>query len=73
MSVALRVPDQLASRIAVEAAKRDLTPEELLVRAVEEYIPERPILQSFLGMGESAEQRDGADLEATMAARGFGR
>jgi predicted transcriptional regulator len=50
MTVTVPLPDDLAARLAAAAAERGITPEELLVEAVEAHLP-RP--RSFVGIGAS--------------------
>lgn len=46
----VNVPDDLAGRLATEAARRGVTPEELAAEAIEAHLPKPP---SFIGIGAS--------------------
>ncbi|MDA8068944.1 MAG: CopG family transcriptional regulator [Actinomycetota bacterium] len=70
--MSLSLSSEVEARLREEAAKRDVTPEELATRAIEEYIPDRPALRAFIGMGASTSGRSAADAEE-MLAEGFGR
>lgn len=78
MSVTVTLPDDLASRLAHEAERRHMTPDELAVTVLAENIPEEraphthAALTSFLGMGASTDGRSAAEDE-DMLAEGFGR
>jgi predicted transcriptional regulator len=78
MSVSVTLPDDLASRLAHEAERRSMTPDELAVAVLAENIPEErtgdehSALMSFLGCGESTDGRTAREDEQ-MLAEGFGR
>lgn len=77
MSISVTLPDDLAARLAHEAERRRVTPDELAVRVLAENIPEEPAdehqaLMSFLGCGESADGRTARQDEEILA-EGFGR
>jgi hypothetical protein len=71
MSVSVKLPDELAALLAEEAARQDLTPEELATRVLTEHIPTCRRL-GFVAIGESTSGRTGAEAEE-MLAEGFGR
>ena len=55
----VNLPDEVARRLAAEAARRGVTPEQMAVEAIEAQLPpeaaERPVRRrlSFIGMGAS--------------------
>ena len=77
MSVTVTLPDDLASRLAHEAERRSMTPDELAVTVLAEHIPDERLPEShsalmrFLGMGASTDGRTAAEDE-DMLAEGFG-
>lgn len=78
VSMPLELPDEVARRLAAEAARRGLSPEEVAVEAIEAQLPpeapeRRPRRRlSFVGMGASESGRRAAETDA-MLAEGFGR
>ena len=71
MSVAVHLPDDLAARLADEAARQSVTSDELAARLLGEHIPARRKL-GFVAVGESGSGRGGAEAE-DMLGEGFGR
>jgi predicted transcriptional regulator len=70
MSITVRLPDDLATRLAEEAERQSVTPDELAARVLAEHIPNRRQL-GFVAIGESASGRTAAEAEE-MLAEGFG-
>ena len=63
--------EELASRLAAEAARRKITVEALLDELADKLPPARRKL-GFVGLGSSTSGRDSVDLDE-MLAEGFGR
>jgi hypothetical protein len=78
MSVCVTLPDDLASRLAHEAERRSMTPDELAVTVLAEHIPDEvagtadAAMSKFLGIGASTDGRTAAEAEEMLAER-FGR
>jgi hypothetical protein len=79
VSVSVTLPDDLAARLAEEAARRHVTADELaatlLAKDLREPqgVPDRPLLRQLMGMGASDGKHSAADIEDFMVANGFGR
>ena len=71
MSINVKLPDELGARLAEEAARQSLTPDELAARVLAEHIPASRSL-GFVAIGESSSGRTAAEAEL-MLAEGFGR
>jgi predicted transcriptional regulator len=76
-ALSLYLSAEVEARLRAEAVKRDLSPEELAARSIEEYIPAettRPPKHrlTFTGMGASTSGRHAREDEE-MLAEGFGR
>jgi hypothetical protein len=71
MSINVKLPDELGARLAEEAARQALTPDELAARVLAEHIPAGRRL-GFVSVGESSSGRTAAEAEE-MLAEGFGR
>jgi hypothetical protein len=71
MSINVKLPDDLGARLAEEAERQSVTPDELAARLLAERIPERRRL-GFVAIGESTSGRTAAEAEE-MLAEGFGR
>jgi plasmid stability protein len=61
MAVSVPLPDELAHRLEVEAARRGMTPEELAAEMLQAHLPaERgaagDALDAFFGIGDSSSQ-----------------
>jgi hypothetical protein len=67
----VQVSDEVADRLAAEAAERGLAPEALAGEVLAEQFPARRKL-GFASLGRSTSGRRGADDE-DMLAEGFGR
>jgi hypothetical protein len=78
MSMTLDLPDDVARRVAAEAARRGLTPEQVAAEAiVARFPPEAPQRSpkrrlAFGAIGRSGSGRWAADTDE-MLAEGFGR
>jgi predicted transcriptional regulator len=72
MSVSVKLPDDLASRLAEEAGRRHMTPDELAATVLSEHIPKSGHRLSFAAVGASTSGRNAVDDEE-MLAEGFGR
>ena len=70
MSVNVRLPDDLASLLAEEAARQSVTADELAARVLAEHIPVRRKL-GFIATGASDTGRTAAEAE-DMLGEGFG-
>ena len=74
----VNLPDEVARRLAAEAARRGVTPEQVAVEAIDAQLPpEAPQRSpkrrlSFIGIGASKSGRRAADTDE-MLAEGFGR
>ena len=58
MSVSVPLPDELASRLEAEAARRGMTPEQLAAEVIREHLPlegreSSGALEAFFGIGDS--------------------
>ncbi|HET7489353.1 MAG TPA: hypothetical protein VFJ85_15600 [Acidimicrobiales bacterium] len=71
MSRTVKLPDELAERVAAEADRQGISPDELAARVLAEHVPARRRL-SFAAIGESDSGRTAAEAE-DMLAEGFGR
>lgn len=71
MSINVNLPDELGARLAEEAARQSLTPDELAARVLAEHIPAGRRL-GFVAVGESSSGRTAVEAEE-MLAEGFGR
>lgn len=75
MSVAVTLPDALASRLAQEAERRSMTPDELAATVLAEHIPDdaaevaNAAMSKFLGVGASIDGRTAAEAEEMLAER----
>ncbi|MGQ0824222.1 MAG: CopG family transcriptional regulator [Actinomycetota bacterium] len=63
MSVSVPLPDELAHRLEVEAARRGMTPAELAAEVIRDHVPVEAAageagdaLAAFFGMGDSGAQ-----------------
>jgi hypothetical protein len=72
VSVSVNLPDELAARLALEASRRQITPDELAAEVIAERLPARGHRLSFAAVGASTSGRGAADDEE-MLAEGFGR
>ena len=64
MSFAVNLPDELRERVAQEANRRHITPDELVAEIVAERVEApRPHRLSFAGIGASTSGRRAADVE----------
>jgi hypothetical protein len=70
MSVAVRIPDDLAALLAAEAARQSVTPDELAARIMAEHLPARRRL-GFVAIGASNSGCAATEAEDTLA-EGFG-
>ena len=66
------VPDDLAARIAAEAARRDMSVDVLVVETLEARFPPPQHRLGFAALGASSSGRHARDSEE-MLAEGFGR
>jgi hypothetical protein len=71
MSINVKLPDDLGARLAEEAARQSLTPDELAARVLAEHIPAQRRL-GCVAIGESRSGRTAGEAEE-MLAEGFGR
>jgi hypothetical protein len=71
MSVSVSLPDDVARELAVEAAKRKMTPDELAAELIAERVAPREHRLSFAAIGASTSGRRAAEDEE-MLAEGFG-
>ena len=62
MSLTVHLPDDLAERLAAEAAARHQSPEQVALEAIEAALPVRRRL-SFSGIGASGQSRGGAEAD----------
>lgn len=67
----VRLPEDLAARLAEEAARQSVTADELAARVLAEHIPARRKL-GLVAIGASDSGRTAAEAE-DMLAEGFGR
>ena len=78
VSMTVNLPDDVARRLAAEAARRGLSPDQIAVEAIDAQLPpeapERPFKRhlEFVGMGASTSGRTAAEADE-MLAEGFGR
>src|SRR5262249_52980360 len=78
VSMTVNLPDEVARRLAAEAARRGVSPEQVAVEAIDAQLPpEAPERSpkrrlSFIGIGASKSGRRAADTDE-MLAEGFGR
>lgn len=71
MSVTVTLPDDLAARLAEEAERRHVTPDEVVASLIVEHVPTQPeaseearsALEAFIGCGASTDGRRAADVE----------
>jgi predicted transcriptional regulator len=66
MSLSVQLPDELAERLAAEAAARHQSPEQVALEAIEAALPARRRL-SFSGIGRSSDGRGGAQADELIA------
>jgi len=67
----VKLPDELAARLATEAERQGVSPDELAARVLTEH-PAAPRRLSFVAIGESTSGRSAAEAE-DMLGEGFGR
>jgi hypothetical protein len=72
MSISVSLPDDLAARIAAEAAKRGVSTDELAAEYLAERFQPRKHRLGFGPLGASTSGRRARDAEE-MLAEGFGR
>ena len=72
MSLSVTLPDDVAAGLRAEAAKRDVTPDELAAEFIAERVKPRKHRLRFAAIGASTSGRHGVDAE-DMLAEGFGR
>ncbi len=78
MSMAVNLPDELAARLAAEAARRGVSPEQVAMEAIEARLPAagsspgRRRRLAFAAIGASTSGRRASEAEE-MLAEGFGR
>jgi hypothetical protein len=82
MSAIVHLPDELAGRLAAEAARRGMSVDEVAAEALAARFPDtaggggRDALEAFIGSGDSGDPgwagRDTADLRAEAATRRAG-
>lgn len=69
----VKVPDELATRLAAAAAARGVEPEQVAVEAIEAQLGLTDALEAFIGSGDSGDpswaSRDIHELRADLAAR----
>jgi hypothetical protein len=58
----LRIPEELAERLAAEAAERKMPPEEVVAEMLDQNIPPRRHLR-FVGIGRSGQHDNAARAE----------
>lgn len=71
MVMTVHLPDDLAARLAAEAERRGVTPDELVADVLAEHVPARRRL-GFASLGRSNGDRRATEDE-DMLAEGFGR
>ncbi|MDP8969203.1 MAG: ribbon-helix-helix protein, CopG family [Actinomycetota bacterium] len=71
--ITIRVPDDVAERIATEAATKGLSAEELAREAIERYLGATRRRLSFAAMGDGPEGFSAQRAEEALEAEGFGR
>jgi hypothetical protein len=72
MSLTVRLPEEPAERVAVEAVARRQTPEQVALEAIEAALPVRRRL-SFSGIGRSGDGRGGAQADELIAVQFAGK
>ena len=68
MTLTLRIPPELERRLAQEASRQGVPPEQYTLRLLEEHLPAADrraeaisLLQSWLDTGDAAEQKETGD------------
>jgi len=53
VTVRVTLPDDVAQRLGAEAARRDMTPEQLAAEVLDAQLPSEDALEAFIGSGHS--------------------